>query len=291
MKTFKKSLVPILTLCCSFFLLTGCGNRKTPGKGTIRLTCGNWTEGIAVSHLLESLIGDMGYTVKTTIADPALAFTAMADGQQDVFVETWLPTLHRAHLERHQSKLEIIGTWFEDATVGFVVPEYVEIDSINELNGVIDHFDGKIFGIEAGCSTMDTTAEVIKQYDLNYTLIPASEPAMIAVLKDAIIRKKWAVIIGWEPHIMFAHHDLKFLDDPKKGFSAEDPESIQFTARKGFRQEYPEISILLKNMKFNASEIASLMEVSDNATLHTRKPVISQWISKNQTLIDSWFVE
>lgn len=287
----KRHLVPTIAACCALFLLAGCAERKAADKGTIRLACGNWSEGIAVSQLLEALIGDMGYSVETTLADPAPIFTALADGHQDIFVETWLPVFHKAYFDKFSPKLEIIGTWFDAAKMGFVVPKYVEIESVEEMNDVSEAFNGKIFGIDAGSSTMDTAAEMVKQYNLDYELIASSEPAMIAALQDAIERDKWVVIIGWEPHTMFAHFDLKFLADPKDVFGAGEPEKIQATARKGFSVEYPEIAALFSKMTFNSAQIGSLMDVAVNSTPQNEKALIRQWISENQTLVDSWFIE
>ena len=90
--------------CCAAVLAAaGCG--KAPdaaSKGTIRLAYVNWSEGVAVTHLLEVLLGDMGYQVETTMADAAPIYTAVAEGQQDVLVETWLPTTHKAYFEQYE---------------------------------------------------------------------------------------------------------------------------------------------------------------------------------------------
>jgi len=289
MKTSKRLLLPIVSACCALFLLSGCADKNSADKNTIRLATGNWPEGIAVSQLLEALIGDMGYTVKTTLADPAPIFTAVANGQQDVMIETWLPLFHQSYFDQYGAKLEVIGTWFESAQVGLVVPGYVTIDSIEEMNPVADDFNGKIVGFDAGASTMIVAEEAIKQYGLNYELIASSEAAMLAYLQNAIEKKEWVVIPGWEPHTMFARYDLKFLTDPKGLFG--EPERIEATARKGFSKEYPEIAKLFSRMKFTTAEIGSLMDLIDKSTPQTEKTLIREWISKNQALVDSWFVE
>jgi glycine betaine/proline transport system substrate-binding protein len=291
MKTSKRLLLPIVSACCALFLLSGCADKNSADKNTIRLATGNWPEGIAVSQLLEALIGDMGYTVKTTLADPAPIFTAVANGQQDVMIETWLPLFHQSYFDQYGAKLEVIGTWFDAAIMGFAVPTYVTIDSLEDLNDAVEKFDGKIFGIDSGSSTMNTAKKAVEAYNLNYDLIESSEPAMLAALEDAVQRKKWAIIVGWEPHTMFSHFDIKFLKDPKNAWGADQAEKIQVTARKGFSKEYPELAEFFSKMKFNSSEIASLMDVANNSTPNTQKPMIRQWIKENQALVDSWFVE
>jgi len=291
MKTFKNLLIPILAIFCSLFLLAGCTDKKPANKGTINLAYGNWSEGVAVTLLLEELFPKMGYELQTTLADPAPIFAAVAEGKQDIMIETWLPVFHKTFFDTYGDKLEIIGTWFDAAIMGFAVPTYVTIDSLEDLNDAVEKFDGKIFGIDSGSSTMNTAKKAVEAYNLNYDLIESSEPAMLAALEDAVQRKKWAIIVGWEPHTMFSHFDIKFLKDPKNAWGADQAEKIQVAARKGFSKEYPELAEFFSKMKFNSSEIASLMDVANNSTPNTQKPMIRQWIKENQALVDSWFVE
>ena len=45
--------------------------------------------------------------------------------------------------------MEIIGEVYDEARIGLVVPEYVTVNSIDELNAQKDRFGSKIIGIDA----------------------------------------------------------------------------------------------------------------------------------------------
>lgn len=285
MKTASR--LTIAAACCAVvFAAAGCG--KTPdtaSKGTIRLAYVNWAEGVAVTHLLDVLLSDMGYQVETTMADAAPIYTAVAEGQQDVLVETWLPTTHKAYYEQYGDRLEFISTWFEDARIGLVVPAYVEIDSIEQLNEVKDRFKGRLTGIDAGAGVMSCADKAIKEYALDYELVASSGPAMTAALQGAIDKGDWIAVTGWAPHWKFARYDLKFLEDPKGVFGGS--EIVQAAARLGFSAEFPEVAAFFKKMRFDAAQIGSLMDAIENATAG-EEAAVRAWIAENQALVDGW---
>lgn len=277
-------------LCAILFgtvLVTGCSRQPAAdaGKGTIKLAYVNWAEGVAVTHLLDALLQDMGYQVKLTMADVAPIYTSVAQGDQDVMVETWLPVTHESYYERYGDKVELIGTWFESALIGLVVPSYVEIDSIDQLPSVKDRLKGTLTGIDSGAGIMSATERAIEAYDLDYSLLSSSGPAMTAALKSAVDSGDWIVVTGWAPHWMFARYDLKFLADPKGVFGAA--EQIHAAARLGFSEEYPDAANLLRNMKFDGVQIASLMDAMEGAGRETESAV-REWISAHDALVQSW---
>lgn len=267
-------------------MMTGCSKpTEEAGKGTIKLAYVNWAEGVAVTYLLAELLQDMDYNVKLTMADVAPIYTAVAEGDQDIMVETWLPVTHKSYYERYGENVELISTWFDSARIGLVVPTYVEIDSIEELNAVKDRFNGRITGIDSGAGIMSATERAIEAYDLDYNLLSSSGPAMTAALKSAIDSGDWIVVTGWAPHWMFARYDLKFLDDPKGSYG--ETEIIQAASRVGFSEDYPDAAQLFEKMKFDSAQIGSLMDAMENAD-GDEAGAVRKWISENEGLVQGW---
>ncbi len=277
-----------LALVSGALLWSGCGQPQPtqPSLGTIRLAYVNWAEGVAVTHLVGVILEDMGYDVEKTMADVAPIYTSVAEGNQDIMIETWLPHTHAAYYEQYGDRVELISTWYDDARIGLVVPEYVTIDSIADLQEHRDRFNGRITGIDSGAGIMGASESAIEDYELDFELLASSEPAMTAALQSAIDNGDWIVVTGWSPHWKFARYDLKYLEDPLGNFG--ETELVQSAARLGFSAEYPEVAALFENMEFNSEEIGSLMDIMDGVPDAGVERAVREWISENEELVQSW---
>jgi glycine betaine/proline transport system substrate-binding protein len=285
-KSIRKFTYTLGTILLAGFM-AGCSSEKENSK-TIRIAYPNWAEGIAMTQLVDHVLEDMGYDVELTMADPGLVYASMAEGSEDFLLDAWLPVTHESYMKQYGDNLEVIGTTFEGAKIGLVVPTYVDINSIDELNDNADKFDGQIIGIGQGAGIMKKTNVALKDYSLsNFELIPSSGPAMTTALGEAIRKNEPIVITGWQPHWMFARFDLKFLEDPKGVYGAS--EKIQKIARKGFSKDQPEVALFLKNMKLTGQQLGSLMDVLRTPKTEAEKSAaVDKWIQDHQTLVNSW---
>ncbi|MTI69189.1 MAG: glycine betaine ABC transporter substrate-binding protein [Firmicutes bacterium] len=273
-------------------ILTGCQNSQKPddekqeNAKKIKFGVGNWADGIAITNLAKAILEEkMGYEVEVTIAEPGLIFTSVSQGEFDAFLGTWLPITHKDYIEKFGDKVEKLGTNYEGARIGLVVPEYVDIDSIEEMNDVKDKFDGKIIGVGSGAGIMDTTEKAIKEYDLEYDLVESSGPVMTAKLADAISNEEPVIVTGWKPHWKFARYDLKFLKDPKKIYG--ETESIYNIVRNGFKEDHPDAAKFLKNLKLNDKELGGLMGMIADSDKEPAE-VAKEWIKENEELVESF---
>jgi len=301
MNTLKKqiSIGITATLAVGTMFMAGCSNQAENGEKaaeasaqadkTADLVYVNWAEGVAYTHLAKVVLEEkMGYDVSIASADVGAAYTAVANGDRDAFMETWLPVLHKDYLDQYEDNLLDLGIVYENTKSGLVVPEYVTIDKISQLNDHADKFDNKIVGIDAGAGVMKTTNKVIDEYGLDLELISSSGPAMTAALKDAIDNEEWIVVTGWKPHWMFGRWDLKFLeqDEDKKMWKAG---NIHIMGREDLAEDKPELEKFLRNMSFTDAQLADLMlkvrEAGDNASTES---VVAEWMENNEELINSW---
>jgi glycine betaine/proline transport system substrate-binding protein len=274
--------------CVALLAVATMGTARAADK-TADLVYVNWAEGVAYTHLAKVVLEEeMDYEVKITPADVGAAYAAVAEGDKDAFMETWLPVLHKDYLEEYEAGLIDLGHVYEGTQSGLVVPKYVKANKISELNEYAEKFDGKITGIDAGAGVMKTTAMVIDEYDLDFKLVASSGPAMTAALQDAIDNKEWIVVTGWRPHWMFSRWDLKFLkqDKDKMMWKAG---NIHIMGRKDLRTDKPELAKFLENMFFNDKQLASLMltvkEAGDDADI---EEVCAEWMEDNEKLVMSW---
>ncbi|MGE4214989.1 MAG: glycine betaine ABC transporter substrate-binding protein [Anaerotignaceae bacterium] len=287
----KKFLSLVLGVVLATSLVTGCSSntKKEEAKSeTKKITIGyvNWSEGIAMTNLAAAILEDkMGYEVELVLADVAPIFTSLASGNTDVFLDTWLPVTHADYLEEYGDDIVDLGVSYENALIGLVVPSYVDINSIDELNDSKDLFDGKIIGIDSGAGIMGATEKAIEEYNLDFELVSGSGPAMTASLKKAIDNNEAIAVTGWTPHWMFSRWDLKVLDDPKGIYG--DAENIHMYSRKGFEEDLPEAATLFKNFKFSDEVLSDLMgaiEDSDKDPLDVAK----DWVNNHEEQVNTW---
>jgi glycine betaine/proline transport system substrate-binding protein len=163
MKKQKRLTLLASGLAVAGLLMTaGCGQTSTTSTAggeeavdkTAKLTYVNWAEGIAYTHVAEVVLRDkMGYDVEITSADVGPAYAAVAQGSHDAYMECW-PNLHQDYLNKFEGDLVSLGTVYEGTATGLAVPTYVTINSLEELKGNEDKFNGVITGIDAGAGMM-----------------------------------------------------------------------------------------------------------------------------------------
>ncbi len=282
----KKIVILALIVLLSFSLIVGCsGTSTSEDKGTVKIGYVNWAECVAVSNMWQVILEDQGYTVELTQLDVAPLFVGLSEGDIDVFMDAWLPITHETYWTEYKDNLEDYGIWYEEpAKIGVVVPQYVTIDSIDEMKAQSDKFGNQIVGIDPGAGIMKATDRANESYDLGFEVLQSSESAMMAALSKAYQDNEWIAITGWSPHWMFAEYDLKYLDDPMGEYG--ESEEIHTLANKEFSTQQPEVAAMLKNFSMSDQQIGSLEALINGGM--TPAEAAEQWISENQDVVDGW---
>lgn len=239
-----------------------------------------------MSHLAKVVLEEQGYEVELQNADLAPIFVSISGKNSDVFLDAWLPITMKDYMDQYGDSIEFLGEVYGEARVGLAVPQYVAINSIDELAANKDRFSSEIVGIDAGAGIMKTTDKAISTYGFDgYTLMTSSSSTMLASLKKAMDRGEWIVITGWTPHWMFDQFDLKFLDDPKKVYG--DLEEIHAIAWKGFSKKDPFAAEFFANIKLTTEELSSFMTAMKDARMDEEE-IARKWRDEHRQLVDSW---
>lgn len=245
-----------------------------------------WDDSVAVTHVAgEILKSNLGYSVTLQPVEPAIMWQGVARGDLDATLSAWLPATHGEYFEKLKDKVVVLGTNYEGAKIGLIVPDYVEAKTIEDLNKYAKDFDGKITGIDAGAGVMRRTEDAIKEYNLSdIKLMPSSGPAMATALTRAEKANKSIVVTGWIPHWMFAKWKLRFLEDPKKIFG--DDEHVDTVANPGLEAKAPDAAAFLKKISWSGEEVGSVML----AIREGAKPedAAKDWIAKNPERVAEW---
>lgn len=108
------------------------GTEKGNGE-KIKLVSTPWDTEKASGLVAEAVLEQQGYDVTVTDVDPAVLFEAIATGSADASLAPWLPTTHASFYEKHQDNMVDLGENLIGAKNGLVVPAYMDIDSIEDL--------------------------------------------------------------------------------------------------------------------------------------------------------------
>ncbi|TQS74236.1 glycine/betaine ABC transporter [Ornithinibacillus gellani] len=92
-----------------------------------------WDSERASSSVLKEVMEQKGFKVSVTPVDVAIIFESVTNGDADATIAAWLPYTHKEFYEKNKDDLVDLGPNLNGAKIGLVVPEYMDIDSIEEL--------------------------------------------------------------------------------------------------------------------------------------------------------------
>ncbi|SMO33209.1 glycine betaine/proline transport system substrate-binding protein [Melghirimyces algeriensis] len=284
MKRYWKQLTVFFSIFALLFTVACSNQGGEEAKKEITLAYVNWDSEVASTHVIKKILEDEGFTVNLKQVEAGPMWAGVASGSADAMVAGWLPVTHKNYYDKYKNKIEDLGPNLKGTKIGLVVPEYMDIESIEDLNKVKGDLDGKIIGIDAGAGIMQATEKAIKEYDLDLELVEGSSAAMAATLKKAIDDKKPVVVTGWTPHWKFAKYDLKFLEDPKKTYGGE--ENIHTIAVKGLKEDSPEAYKILDNFNWTTEDMEAVMlDIQDGKD---PEKAAADWVKENSDKVKSW---
>lgn len=93
-----------------------------------------WDDVIASSNVVKYVMeNELDFEVDLTLVEPGPMFTSIAQGDADAMVGAWLPTTHKSYYEEYEGDFEDLGVNLHGTRNGLAVPEYMDIDSIEDL--------------------------------------------------------------------------------------------------------------------------------------------------------------
>ncbi|MFP4375411.1 MAG: glycine betaine ABC transporter substrate-binding protein [Spirochaetales bacterium] len=289
-----------IAIILSLLLVAGFAFAAGQGEGmereSVDMTYVNWEEGVAWTHFLATILEDeMGYEVNLTAADVGPAYASVANGDQDYFMEAWLPNLHSTYVEG--TDLVRVSTIYEDAVLGLIVPAYMAEEGVTSLSDladpeVVEKLGGQITGIDPGAGMMILTEEeLIPAYgldDAGLELVPSSDAAMMAALDSAYADEEYFVGMGWQPHSMFGRYDLVILEQDDEVIWESD--DVYIMGRPNVLEDLPVVSEFLDNVMFTNATIGPLMVHIAESDLDTLEAA-REWKNQNPDVWQAWVPE
>jgi glycine betaine/proline transport system substrate-binding protein len=285
-KTIGKLLAAILTLVLVPFALTGCGGFGH-NEGLLLANIG-WDENVAVSSLTKVLLEEELHYQRVEIdtsEDLDSTYRRVASGELDAFQDVWLPN-QQALLDRVAEEVEHLDPWFLGETKqGMAVPAYMDVRSIEELNGTDAQL---IFGIEPSSVMMRHVGEeVVPAYGLKQKLVAAPTAGMLAEVDHLYAFGEDFVFLAWSPHWMNQRYEIRYLEDPKDAMGpTNDPAECSTIVRRDLREEDPVAYAFMDALELTEEQINDLESVineEDDPLAGARR-----WASDNREVVRPW---
>ncbi|MDO5612544.1 MAG: glycine betaine ABC transporter substrate-binding protein [Paracoccus sp. (in: a-proteobacteria)] len=251
---------------------------------TIKLGTMAWEDMVPIAVVTKKVLEDKGYTVELTeFSEWGIAYAALTRGDVQVMASQ-VDFVTHDYWERNKNRLEKLSVASHGLYQGLAVPDYVDIDSLEELNDNADRLGGRIVGIEPGAGLMRETTDAIEKYGLRLQLVEGSTAGMTAALKSAVDRQEPIVVTLWTPTWMAEQFGMKFLADPQGVFAP--PQSYNLIAQRGFSEANPEAREILSGIFLPIADIAAIN--SAVAGGQTMDAAIQSWIDSHGLLLERW---
>lgn len=250
----------------------------------------DWSDAKLVTRLAARII-ETRLDRQTAIrsGDIERQYQALAAGELDAAMMVWLPDTHSEYMADYGSELTQLGMIYGDARLGWVVPSYVDADTVSSISDLAQDsvqakLDGQIIGIDPGAGLMDHSRAALAAYDLDgYELVAGSESEMLAQLESALDAGEPIVVTAWSPHWMFGAYNLRYLGDPQRALGER--ERVHAAVRKGFYRDAPHVSELLDRFYLPIGQLESLLFAAEQLD---RSSAVERFIDDNPELVDYW---
>ena len=282
-----KHIFRLALLLCLAAAMT-CTAAFAADKKPVRIVYVEWPCAVATTYIAKVVIEEkLGHPCEILPVSVAVKYQSLALGEADATVCAWLPNTQKTYWAKVKDSVQDLGPIVGGAKIGWVVPDYVPYTSIEQLKGKAKEFDGKIYGIDPGAEYMATSEKAIKEYGLEgFTLEEGSDAVMVAMLADAVKRKKPVVVTGWAPHWKFGRWDLHFLDDPKKLFGEE--EEIHTLVRKGLKEDMPDVYAFLDKFAYVDTKQLQTLMAENEAKGADPLENARKFVREHKEQVDGW---
>lgn len=256
---------------------------------TIKLGWAAWSDAEFVTKLAAKLIEDkLGDKVELVQTDVAPLYQGVSRGDLDAMMMAWLPETHADYFKRVKDKVETLGSVYEGAKLGWVVPAYIPQDAISSIedlkkDDVKEKLGATVQGIDPGAGLTRLSETAIKEYGLDYKLQISSEAGMLTTVDRDMRSEKWFVATAWSPHWMFGKYKLRYIDDPKGSLGAA--EHVDVLARKGFKEDNPDAAAFLSRMKLPLDELEAAMFDAQETSY---EQAVDKYIADHPERVKAW---
>ena len=282
-----KTTISALALCAALPAFADCD--------IVRFSDVGWTDITANTAAVSLMLNAMGYETTTDILSVPVTYASMAEGDIDVFLGNWMPTMEGdIATYRDAGTVDTIRVNLEGAKYTLATNAAGVAAGITDYASIaqaLDGLDGKIYGIEAGNDGNRLISDMItaNAFGLGeFEIVESSEQGMLAQVERADDAGEPIVFLGWEPHPMNANFDLTYLPGGDDYFGPNlGGATVATNSRAGYVTECPNVGKLLQNMVFTLPMENDLMALILDDGMDPTDGA-KQWLAANPDVWTPW---
>ncbi|PWE28209.1 choline ABC transporter substrate-binding protein [Pararhodobacter marinus] len=263
--------------------------------GTVRFSDVGWTDITATTAVTTTILDALGYETETLVLSVPVTYTSMANGDIDVFLGNWMPTME-ADIAPYRDagtvdtvRMNLAGAKYTLATNA--AGAALGITSFGDIAEHADALGSRIYGIEPGNDGNRLILDMIEAdaFDLQgFEVVESSEQGMLSQVQRSDRRDEPVVFLGWEPHPMNANFDLTYLEGGDDYFGPNFGGAEVYTnTRAGYVEECANVGALLNNLEFTlAMENEIMGAILNDGT--APEEAARAWLAANPEVLEPW---
>ncbi len=285
----------VLAAGLAFGLTSAAFAAEPAGCKAPRFSDVGWSDITATTGLASRVLIGLGYAPKSEILSVPVTYASLKNKQIDIFLGNWMPTMEadlKPYLE--DKTVEVVGVNLTGAkyTLAVLKPTWeAGLKDFADIPKFKDKLQAKIYGIEPGNDGNRLILDMIKDAKwglAGFELVESSEQGMLSQVERSAKGKTDVLFLGWEPHPMNTHYELKYLSGGDDVFGPDFGGATIYTnVRAGYVTECPNVGRLLKNMTFSLKQESEVMDTI-NAGESDGAKAAEKWLKANPAVLDAW---
>ncbi|MGR3540156.1 MAG: choline ABC transporter substrate-binding protein [Hasllibacter sp.] len=254
-----------------------------------------WTDITATTAATTAVLDALGYETEVRVLAVPVTYTALAEGDVDIFLGNWMPTMEADIAPyREAGTVETVRANLEGAKYTLATNAAgaeAGITSFEDIAANADALDAEIYGIEPGNDgnrliqdMIDANAFGLEEFEV----VESSEQGMLAQVERLSGSDEPIVFLGWEPHPMNANFELTYLEGGDDWFGPNLGGATVYTnTRAGLVDECANLGTLLNNLEFSLAMENEIMGAILNDGEDPRDAA-EAWLSENPDVWKAW---
>jgi glycine betaine/proline transport system substrate-binding protein len=266
-----------------------------PSCRVVRLADVGWTAESATTAVLGQMLTDLGYKPVITVLSVPVTLESMKNGDIDIFLGNWMPAQESIMKPfTDEGSVEVVRNNLVGAKYTLGVPDYLYdagLKDFSDIHRFRKELGASIYGIEPGNDGNGLILGLIRKNEFGlggFKLIESSEQGMLAQVERAFRARQPVVFLAWAPHPMNTHFKLRYLTGGDATFGPDyGAATVSTLVRKGYQQECPNVTRLLRNLEFSVELENEWMDRILSDKVRTADLAI-EWLARRPPVLETW---